>query len=201
MNDLALVIHAIVNAEELCEVIIVGHSMGGYVALAFANAYPAFVRGISLVHSAAWPDSPEKKDNRKRTAEIILNGAKQAFIKQMVPNLFAPDFVSFYPNIISEQIAVATGYEPSELANFQLAMMNRRDSLPYITNSTIPIQWILGKKDNLIPYQQALTQIYKAQINFISSYNNCGHMAMLENPEFLSKDILNFSNYCLNHRH
>jgi pimeloyl-ACP methyl ester carboxylesterase len=191
---------AIANAEELSIMVIVAHSMGAYVALAMAQQFPNLLAGLSMVHSSALADAPERQEGRKRSMDIILNGGKSAFLRQMIPNLFAQGYAGIHPDVLDEQLNVGMEYPAENLAALQHAMLLRPDRTTILQNAHFPVQWILGENDNLISYKSALQQATLANINFVSLYNNCGHMSMLENPELLSKDILNFSNYCLSRK-
>jgi pimeloyl-ACP methyl ester carboxylesterase len=193
-------IAAIANAEALPGMVLVAHSMGAYVALALAERYPHLVDGLTIVHSSGLADGPERQEARKRSVDIILNGGKNAFIRQMIPNLFATGFAELHPEMIQDQYAVGMEYPAVNLAALQLAMLKRPDRTTILQQAAFPMQWIFGENDNVIPYKQTLQQVALANFNFVSLYKNCGHMAMLENPVQLSKDILNFSNYCNSHK-
>ena len=88
ISQMADCVKNIMDKEGIDKAVIAGHSMGGYVAFAFATSYPENVAGLSLVHSTPEADDDEKKQTRLKIIEIIRKGGKTAFISQMVPNLF-----------------------------------------------------------------------------------------------------------------
>ena len=104
MEYLADSIVAILQKENLQKAVIVGHSMGGYVGLAFAKKYPHMVAGLCLVHSVATADDEEKKENRRKAISVVEKGGRETFIKQMVPNLFAESFTNAHPALLEQQI-------------------------------------------------------------------------------------------------
>ena len=69
-------------------VILIGHSMGGYVCLAFADLFPDNLKGFCLFHSTAYPDSEEKKTDRLRAINIV-KANKNVYTKTTIRNLFA----------------------------------------------------------------------------------------------------------------
>ncbi len=186
--------------EKITKTVVAGHSMGGYVALAFAAKYPGKTSGVSLVHSTAAADDEEKVINRLKTIELIRNGGKNAFVRQMVANLFSPTFKQANQGTIEEQIELTMEVADESIINYTGAMIVREDQRFWLKNTSIPIQWIVGMDDNVISYKKILGQCAQSGINFVTFYNNCGHMSMLETPEKLVGDLSEFAAYCNEHR-
>jgi pimeloyl-ACP methyl ester carboxylesterase len=189
-------VNAIIESEQLERAVIAGHSMGGYVAFTFADQYPQKVVGLSIVHSIPYPDDEEKTKNRLKSIELIQKGGKSAFIRSMIPNLFAEEFKQSQPGVVEEQIALTMPTGAEALINYQQAMIGRKDQRSWLPETSIPIQWIVGAKDNVIYYKKILENCTKSGINFVSFYNNCGHMSMLEAPARLVEDLTEFTTYC-----
>ena len=196
MESLAEAINAILEHEGIKTALLVGHSMGGYIALAFADKYPEKLAGLSLVHSIASADNDEKKETRKKSVELIRKGGKEAFIKQMIPNLFSPEFRKKHPSVIEEQVKRGMELAAESIIAFTEAMMKRPDRTGLLKNAAFPVQFVLGEDDALIPVKTALQQSSLASRNFVLLYGNTGHMSMLENPGRLAGDIKDFASYC-----
>ncbi|MBA3829137.1 MAG: alpha/beta hydrolase [Taibaiella sp.] len=196
IEGMAHFIKAIIDNEKIEEIIIVGHSMGGYIALAFAALYPENVGGLSLVHSTANEDSDEKKHTRMKTVQLIRNGAKDMFLNQMVPNLFAAHFKEYHPDLLDEQITRGKEVNSESMMAFNIAMAERPDRKQILRDATFPIQWIIGKEDMVIPCKETLAQSTLSNTTFVSIYEECGHMSMLETPGKLAADLDRFFNYC-----
>ncbi|MFI5196144.1 MAG: alpha/beta fold hydrolase [Chitinophagales bacterium] len=201
IDQMAGYVKTIMDIEGIDKAVIAGHSMGGYVALAFADRYPDRVSGLSLIHSTPLADDEEKKKLRLKSIELIRKGAKNTFISQMAPNLFSDAFKRSDPEVVKEQVEQALKMEDNSIVNFYTAMMQRPDRTNVLEKAVFPIQWIAGINDNLISYKKILEQCYKSDINFVSFYNNCGHMSMFEVPGQLISDLREFINYCDTYQH
>lgn len=186
----------ILNAEQIEKAVIAGHSMGGYVAFQFAATYPERVQGLSIIHSTPVADDDEKKANRRKAIDLIRKGGKSAFIKQMVTNLFPESFRIAHPGVVDEQINLSMQVNEDALVNYYEAMIGRNDHSAMLSAFQPPIQWIIGTEDTVIPYKKILSKCIQSRINFVTFYNNCGHMSMLECPEKLIADLTAFANYC-----
>lgn len=196
IEQMAESVHEVMKQERIETAVIAGHSMGGYTAMAFAELYPECLQGLSLVHSLAGADTEEKKETRRKSIELIRKGGKEPFVKQMIPNLFAKDFKEEHPDVIKRQIERGLRLKPDNLVAFYNAMINRPDRTRILSGLGCPVQWIIGKEDNIASPENVLKQSKLAIVNFVSIYNGCGHMSMLEKPVSLSKDLRDFSKYC-----
>ncbi len=199
IEQMADCVKEILVNEQIEQAVIAGHSMGGYTAFAFAAKYPELTKGLSIIHSSPAADDDEKKQTRLRSIELIRKGGKSAFIRQMVTNLFPDSFRASDPELIEAQIQSALETDENALVNYYLAMIGRKDQRNWLENASIPIQWILGTEDNLISYKKILVFCIKSGVNFVSLYNGCGHMGMLEFPERLAADLGSFTEYCNGH--
>jgi pimeloyl-ACP methyl ester carboxylesterase len=196
MDELAQGVLQIIDNELISEIVVVGHSMGGYVALALADLLGQRLKGLSLVHSTAAADSEEKKETRRKSIQLIQKGAKETFIKQMIPALFSEGFKQLHPDILEDEIARGLKMDAESMVAFYNAMINRLDRTATLNNIGVPVQWIIGKEDSLIPADKVLPQTRLADVNFVMVYADCGHMSMLEQPKKLTRDLEQFGRYC-----
>ena len=88
MNHQAEMVKAVLNHLKLRKYIFIGHSMGGYIALAFAHLFPVTIKGLCLMNSTALPDSTEKKINRDRAINAVKQNHK-TFVRIAIPMLFS----------------------------------------------------------------------------------------------------------------
>jgi len=196
IEQLAGSVNNILEKEKVDNALVIGHSLGGYIALALAELHPEKVKAISFVHSTAFADSDEKKLTRRKSIELIRKGGKEPFINQMVPNLFSSTYKEEFPEMIRKEIERGVAQKAETMIAFYEAMANRPDRMKVLKNGLFPVQWIIGKDDNVIPFRVQLQQCCISNINFVSLYDSCGHMSMLEKPEPLVNDLELFARYC-----
>ncbi len=198
MELMADAVKAILDTEGIGKAIVAGHSMGGYVATAFAAKYSDKVSGITMVHSIASDDTEEKKETRRKSIALIEKGGKEPFVKQMIPNLFSPNSSQLHPEWVQEQIIEGLKVPAESLTAFYNAMINRENHTETLSNAAFPILWVAGKDDGVTPLDKVIQHSMLASVNFVKVYDNCGHMSMIEQSDRLTGDIIEFSKYCSN---
>jgi pimeloyl-ACP methyl ester carboxylesterase len=169
-----------------------GHSMGGYITLAFAEKYETMLNGFGLVHSTAYADSAEKKINRQRGIDLIEQYGSYAFLKTTMPNLFSTAFKIAKPQVIDALIDAGKDFTVTALQNYYRAMMNRLDRTAVLKGSKLPILFIIGTDDVAIPIKDSLEQSHMPKYAYIHVLENGGHMSMIENPEIVTNFFQNF---------
>jgi len=163
--------------------VLIGHSMGGYITLAFAEKYPQLLKAFGLFHSTAFADSEEKKQVRQKSIAFIRQHGAAKFIEQSTPNLFSLQFSKKYPEIVRQQVELYTNFSPSALVSYYEAMMKRPDRSGVLKNFEGPILFIIGKHDNAIPLKDSLQQCHMPKTSYVRILENSGHMGMLEEAE------------------
>src|ERR1035437_9933689 len=141
MELMAECVKAVMDSLGLSRYVVVGHSMGGYAALAFAEMFPQNVSGLCIFHSTALPDSEAKKKDRDRVAEIVKKD-RQQFISELIPKLFAGENISLLKKEVSraKQIAMET---PKEGIVAALKGMKERPSRELtLKNAAYPVLFI-----------------------------------------------------------
>ena len=176
IEDYADVIKEILDSENISECTIIGHSMGGYVTLAFAEKYPELLNGFGLFHSSAFADDEEKKQTRRKAIEFIKADGAYAFLKTSTPNLFTgKEHLKEMEDIIEEGKKFST----EALIQYYYAMINRPDRTEVLKIFKNPVLFIIGEKDNVIPLQASLQQCYLPAIAHVHILDT-GHMGMIE---------------------
>ncbi|MES2517201.1 MAG: alpha/beta hydrolase [Bacteroidota bacterium] len=194
IEEYADFVHEKVQEKGFEKCIVIGHSMGGYVALAFAEKYPTMVLGLGLFHSTSFADSDEKKVARTKNAEFILKNGSELFIKTSTPALYADEFVKLYPEIIERHIEHSSQFPAEALAAGMLAMRDRPDRRLILKALRCPVMFIIGEKDKSVSPQDAKSQIMMPKFFSSSILDNVAHMGMIEEPDdclkFLEKFLL-----------
>lgn len=192
IGQLADSVYAIVEHENIDKLIMLGHSMGGYVMLAFAERYPVKLKAFGLINSTAFADSNEKKQNRLRGIEMMENYGGAAFIKTTTPNLFSDGFKLNHPAIVNELVEAGKQFSTGSLQQYYYAMMNRADKIQLLKNTKLPVLFVMGTEDVAAPLNDVLKQATLPGIAYIHIINNTGHMSMLERPAELNRILKNF---------
>jgi pimeloyl-ACP methyl ester carboxylesterase len=177
MADMAADVAALLDALGVEKTYIAGHSMGGYVALAFVRNYPERVLGLGLVSSQALGDSPERKDGRYATADEIMRTGVGPVAESMSPKLTPEKRVQeFVHALIAEQ-------RPIGLANALKAMAERLDSTLVLPSFRFPVMLVHGSGDELIPVERAREIKAALQPAYFEELSGVGHMPMMEAPQ------------------
>lgn len=184
----------LLNHLNVQECILFGHSMGGYITLAFVEKYPQYVKGFGLIHSTAFADSIEKKENRKRSIELIETYGGLAFLKNVIPTYFAKKDNDTNSKFINELIDKANSFDSKVLQQYYFAMMNRPDRTTVLVNSPVPVLFIIGTEDIAAPMQDVLKQVHLPKCSEFHILENVGHMSMLEATYVLNTHLHTFCN-------
>jgi pimeloyl-ACP methyl ester carboxylesterase len=198
IEGLSEVIHAIIHEEEIDRAAVIGHSMGGYVALALAENYPNHLNSLGLFHSTAYADPEEKKTARKKGIEFINEHGPFEFLKTSIPNLFSPVSKERMADKIEEFIEQQHNFSAHALVSYYEAMMKRPDRTIVLKNSTLPILFIFGKHDTAVPLQDGLEQSHMPEKSYIHILPDSGHLGMLEEPKTANRIVKNYLNDVLN---
>jgi pimeloyl-ACP methyl ester carboxylesterase len=192
MESMAKGIHSVLLQEGVEKCTMIGHSMGGYVTLAFAEKYPTLLESFGLLHSTALADTEEKKNNRKEGIEKIKTGGAVAFLKNFIPNLYSSSGQTMHSSIIQQHINDVGYFSEAALISYYQSMMERSDRTAVLKQNKMPVLFVLGRKDSIIPFENALKLASMADVTYIHALENSGHLGMVEEPEKTNKIINNF---------
>ena len=182
MEGMAETIHAIIHEENTGTCTIIGHSMGGYILLAFLEKYPNHISSFGLFHSSAFADSEEKKAIRRKGIEFINHHGAFEFLKTTTPNLFSPETKEENAGIIEKLVASLHNFSPLSLVSYYNAMIQRPDRTNLLAQSTVPVLFILGKHDMAVPLEDGLKLCHLPAKSYIHILDQSGHMGMIEEP-------------------
>ncbi len=181
MTFMADAVKAVMDAEDITRTTLVGHSMGGYVSLAFAGKFPELLKGIVLFHSQAAADNDEGKQNRSRTIEVVKKDHKD-FIAKFIPLLFAEENVSRFANEISRLREMSLQTTAQGVTAALAGMRDRKDSLGLLKKMDFPVFFVIGKQDSRIPVEKILPQLSLPAHAEAIILDKTGHMGFMETP-------------------
>jgi pimeloyl-ACP methyl ester carboxylesterase len=174
--------------NDLEKVNIVGHSLGGYVALAMVKNSPDLFASLVLFHSTAYADSAEKKASRSKVVEFVQKNGAIPFASGFIPPLF---FNPTHPAI--ERVKRIAGQATSQaVIGYTLAMKDRPDHIKTLEVFKNPTLFLAGKNDPGIPADSITKQAAHCQKGEIQIFENVSHMGMLEKPEGTASKIKDF---------
>lgn len=201
--DFADALEFIIATEQINKLVITGHSMGGYIALAFAEKYPERLSGLGLLHSTAFADSNEKKANRLKAIRTMQSYGGPAFLKSMIPALFGDSFTAAHPEIIHQLILAGDRFETSALQQYYQIMHDRIDRTILFTRLSVPFLFVSGTQDKAAPAADIITQSTLPEIAMIDILEETGHMGFIEKPARVNQLLTDFLSLVqtMQHRH
>ena len=192
MEDYAEVIKAIADKENVSQFSLIGHSMGGYITLAFAEKYPGLLNSFGLFHSSAFADDENKKDTRRKGIDFIQKNGSEAFLKTSVPNLFSEQTKKERPELINQLLTIGKNISAGALVQYYEAMILRPNRISVLKSFLKPILFIIGKYDNAVPLDISLQQCHLPSKAVIHILHHSGHMGMWEEDELSTIYLLDF---------
>lgn len=195
MDLMAKCVKTVLDSLRLKKYIIIGHSMGGYVGLAFADLFPDHLKGLCLYHSTAYADSDEKKKDRLRAIKAV-KANRGIYTKSTIKNLFASKNLKYLKDEISFALSIAkqTGKKGIIAALHGMRDRPRRDIILGLVN--YPIMMVIGELDNVLPYDQLLEQSQLIKNKTILYLEHDGHFGFLESTKLSIKAIRKFLRKC-----
>lgn len=196
MESLARSVVAVLDAEGIKQCVLIGHSMGGYIALAFADHHHERLNGFGLFHSTAFADSEEKKDTRRKGIQFIQRYGGAEFLKTTIPNLYGPVSKEKRKDLIEEHLLSTRNFLAEALVSYYEAMIARPDRTHLLSMTDLPVLFIAGRHDAAVPCEDALRQSHLPRLSYIHILEHSGHMGMLEEPEESNKALLSYIELC-----
>lgn len=189
MEDQADMVHQVLHELKIRKAVFVGHSMGGYVALAFAELYPDNVKGIMLLNSTSRADSDERKINRDR-AIVAVKQNYANFVRMSISNLFSENnrerLAEEIENVKLEALKTPLRGIVASLEGMKI----RKDREVILHFAPYPIHLVLGKKDGVLIYEDNIDQIEGTKVQLTTFPD--GHMSHIENEKQLKKVLIDY---------
>lgn len=189
MEDQADMVHAVLQNLKIRKAILIGHSMGGYIALAFAELYPENIKGLVLLNSTSRADNEERKTNRDRAIKAVKQNYT-AFVRMSIANLFSEKNRAILIDAIENVKLEALNIPLQGIVAALEGMKIRKDREVILHFANYPKLLILGKQDPVLNYVENATQIENTEVKLISFPD--GHMSHIENEKELLSVLLEF---------
>ena len=193
MEEQAEMVMAILKHLKLRKYVIIGHSMGGYINLAFAKLFPSTIKGVCLMNSTFEADSKEKKINRDRAIVAVKQNHK-TFIRMSIPNLFCEQNRTRFNTEIEHIINSALKLSLQGIIASLEGMKIRKDSTSFFKKATFKKMLILGAKDPVLDSESLKNKVKNTEIEVVEFPG--GHMSHVENKNELIKTLIDFIKSC-----
>jgi pimeloyl-ACP methyl ester carboxylesterase len=183
MRLLAEDVACFMDKLELEKAVLVGHSMGGYISLAFAQAYPGRLLGLGLIATQAAADNPEKRQSRLKTANSVKRRGVKVVAQSMAPKLTPKtDLVQPLFDLMMR------ANRPAVMGALQ-GMAERSDLTGDLSNVSVPAVVVAGGADQFLTLENQRTMAQMLPKGWLVEIPDGGHMPMLENPELVAESI------------
>jgi pimeloyl-ACP methyl ester carboxylesterase len=194
MEALAGDIAAVLDALGIERAAIVGHSMGGYVAMAFCRMYTERVTRLALVCSRLAADSPEAARTRENLADRAeRENSVEPIVESYVPRLFAPDISEKNAQLRDRARAIARQNSVRGMAATLRGMAQRGDAYDIAEELVMPVLIAAGGVDQVVGREEAEHMRGAFPRAELEVLERSGHLPMLEEPEALAALLLRFA--------
>lgn len=178
--------------------LICGHSLGGYVALAFADLYPALLYGYCLFHSHPFADTPEALEKREREIGLIEAGKKDLMYPENVKRMFAESNLEKFQSELERSKEIAAQIPGKGIIAVLRGMMARPSRLGVMEKGNVPCLWILGTMDNYVDFNKMKTGVKLPHGSFTEVLENSGHLGFIEEKDKSLSLIRSFADSVFN---
>jgi pimeloyl-ACP methyl ester carboxylesterase len=192
MEFMANAIKGIIDSLGEKKAFLTGHSLGGYVTLAFLELFPDYLSGYCLFHSQPFPDSPEALEKRRREIEIVKMGKKNLMYPDNVTRMFAASNLERFSEALQRSKDIASRIPGEGIIAVLNGMMIRPSRLIFMEEGKVPCLWILGSMDSYIPCDLIQTKVKLPSNAKTVILNESGHMGFIEEEDLSAKAIAEF---------
>ena len=191
MEQQAMLINDLMKRHKILKATLIGHSMGGYICLAFAEMFPEKLAALGLLNSHPFADNIEKQEARERAVKTVKNHY-EAYVKAAIPSFFAPDNREKYRKEIEKLIGQALKMSPENIIAALKGMKLRNDrSNLFCKRQPYYKLWIVGKKDPLIELEKIRDLAANCKGTDYIELGE-GHMSYVENKDEMPAVIKRF---------
>lgn len=173
------------SSSEMGACVLIGHSMGGYIALAAAEKYPDRVKGVVLVNSTAFadPDTEQQRQKREEAKQRLETEGGHVFVEKAIPAMFSEQHRQVLADTIQQLVDAHKNLpEAAMLAGLQ-AIRTRPDRSDFLRDADLPVLIIAGREDKAIPFERSEELKQKLPNAEFVVLDQSGHLGMIEEPE------------------
>jgi pimeloyl-ACP methyl ester carboxylesterase len=174
-------VKAVMDHLRLKKYVLIGHSLGGYTALAFADMFPDNLKGLCLYHSTAYADTDERKKDRMRSAKVV-KANHRIYTSEVIKNLFAEKNKKYLKEEIAFAQKIASQVSKQSVIAALEGMKDRPNRDLILGMAYYPVMMVIGELDKSLPAEQLLEQSEMIQNKHVLYLEHDAHMGFLESP-------------------
>jgi pimeloyl-ACP methyl ester carboxylesterase len=192
MEFLASAVRELLAVLDTGQVFLTGHSLGGYVTLAFLDLYPESLSGYCLFHSQPFPDTPETIEKRMREIALVKEGNKGLFYPDNIKRMYARPRLEKFQGAVSRSMELAAGLSDEGITAMLNGMMQRPSRVAVMEEGRVPGLWILGAMDSYIPCETMPARVKLPGNSRVVILNESGHMGFIEEEDKALEVLVGF---------
>jgi pimeloyl-ACP methyl ester carboxylesterase len=196
MEFMAVAIKELLKSLDTGKVFLTGHSLGGYITLAFAELFPEMLSGYCLFHSHPLADTQEALEKREREIALIKAGKKDLMYPENIAKMFAAVNLDKFSDALKRSKEIASSISAEGIRAVLKGMMARPSRLAVMERGKVPCLWILGKMDNYVNCELAKSKVKLPKNAELVILNNSGHLGFIEEEERSIDVLTEFVNKC-----
>ncbi len=186
------VVKALIEKCNAKNVVLGGHSMGGYVTLAFCRKYPGALEKAVIFNSNPYKDDPSKAEDRKREIDVIRAGKLDMLAELSIPKMFKPENLRLFDDKIMETIELCDMHNPEGIVASVMGMQQREDTTDIMENPPVPMMMFEGDSDRFLDLEGVTQMIRKFPKVKHILLENTGHNSFIEAQEKVYQHICDF---------
>lgn len=190
-------LHSKIDELKIERFVLIGHSMGGYISLAYAEKYGQYLAGLGLFHSSAYADTEAKKEARLKTIQFLKKHGTAEFIEDFLPNMYNAEFRQKNIGYIKQQLQDNQLLPVEALITATEAMRIRPDRSTLLAQLSMPVLMIAGMKDKFISPEASLAQTMLLKQPYTLVVDHIAHAGMIEAPEICAALVNEFVSACI----
>lgn len=193
MEFMAEAIKELLDSLNIKKAVLAGHSLGGYVTLAFLDLYPEYLSGFCLFHSHPFADPPEVVEKRLREIDIVKAGKKDLIYPENVTRMFSPSNLEKFSGSLQQLKNIASRIPGDGIIAILNGMIIRPSRLILMEEGSVPCLWILGSMDSYIPCDLIQSKVSLPSNASVVVLRNSGHIGFIEEEDLSLKLISDFA--------
>lgn len=193
MEYIAEVVREVMKDAGIDRAMLIGHSLGGYAALAFTEMYPEKLAGYVLFHSHPHADTTEAIKKRDREIYLVRAGKKDLMYPGNVSMMFAEQNLGLMQEVVKKLERIASENPGEGVIALLNGMKSRPSRKDVVEGGMVPLLWILGRQDRYFTPEKAIGDIMLPENTEVEILENSGHLGFIEETEKSARLISEFA--------